>query len=478
MRKNFILLIYILIFSVLLSACNAADTQPTAKPMPSRTASRVPTQTEMPTETPVPTPIPLSAEGPWLVFTADALGNAKVFGVNANGTGKTLLLEGYVLYQVAGAPTNDLLATIVYGQEELSYKLLLIKLSEGEIVHEVSLLSYYEDQSENVDDGPTGPLGGIHSDIQWSPDGRYLAFMGAIDGPNSSLYIYDSNEDAVKRLSESAYQAFAPVWSPDGQWILYRDVINFHSWSINGMWIASIEETESELLYASKECYAEQIMGWVGNDSFVVEHGGGISRKEICFVDLETGNVQVLFPDPFLFGAVDKKSGAVAFFPHTNVPNSTFDLEMGIYLVSPEITTPKMIYSTDQFPRFSWDEEKGLFVSNIECETDPTQVMAFDSSDEKFCVPKQNDSYSYISPDEQYYLDRDSEWIVYKANGDKLGAVSEIIGGLGWSLDSKGFFINSDETIFYISVPELVLYEVHQSEKGYYDFTWLGAPQD
>ena len=169
MRKNFILLIYILIFSVLLSACNAADTQPTAKPMPSRTASRVPTQTEMSTETPVPTPvptpIPLSAKGPWLVFTADALGNAKVFGVNANGTGKTLLLEGYVLYQVAGAPTNDLLATIVYGQEELSYKLLLIKLSEGEIVHEVSLLSYYEDQSENFDDGPTGPLGGIHSDI-------------------------------------------------------------------------------------------------------------------------------------------------------------------------------------------------------------------------------------------------------------------------------------------------------------------------
>jgi len=478
MKKSCLLSLFILVFSLMLSACNTADLEPTTTPIPSGTASPVPTQAEMLIETPMPTPVPLSDEGPWLVFTDDAMENAKIFGVNADGTGKILLLEGRFLNQVAGSPTGDLLAAIVYSDEKLSPKLLLIKLPEGEIVREVFLLSFYEDQPESFDDGPTGPGGGIYGDFQWSPDGRYLAFMGAIEGPNSSLYIYDSNEDVIKRLSENEYQAVAPVWSPDGQRIIFQDVINFHGLSISGMWIASIEDAESELIYDSTECYAEQIMGWVGNDSFVVEHGGGISRKEICFVDLETGNVQVLFPDPFLFGVVDKKSGAVAVFPHTNVPNSTFDLEMGIYLVSPEITTPKLIRSTDQFSRFSWYEEKGLFISNIECETDPTQAMVFNSSGEKICVTKQKDSYSYISPDEQYYLDRDSEWIIYKANGDKLGAVSEIIDGLGWSLDSKGFFINSDETIFYISVPEMVLYEVHQSQKGYYDFTWVGAPQD
>lgn len=481
MKKISALFLCILVFSVILSACNTADTQPTITPMPSGTASPVPTQTEIPTETlmpiSVPTQIPLSVEGPWLVFRDTMIGsNDEVYGVNADGTGLSLLLGGYFVGQIAGSPTGDLLAAIVYRTEKLSHKLLLMKLPEGEIVREVPLFSFYETQPESFDDGPTGPKGGIFGDVQWSPDGRYLAFMGAIDGPTSSLYIYDSVDDVVKQLSENEYHAVAPIWSPDGQQIVFQEVVNFHGRSMNGMWVASIEEAEAELLYDSTECYAEHIMGWVGNDRFVADYGGGISRKEICFVDLESGNVQILFPDPFLFGTLDTNSGAVVIYPHSNFPNSTYDLNPGLYLVSPEITTPKLIHTTDYPPLVQWDVKKELFVSEFECETDPGLAMAFDSSGEKTCTPKlRNENFS---PNKQFYLDRDEELMVFEANGEKLGAVSDLPCGAIWSPDSKGFFIESDETIFYVFVPDLTLYEVHKSEKGFYDFTWVGAHQD
>ena len=33
----------------------------------------------------------------------------------------------------------------------------------------------------------------------WSPDGRYLAFVAAIEGPSSDLYVYDSLQDKIER---------------------------------------------------------------------------------------------------------------------------------------------------------------------------------------------------------------------------------------------------------------------------------------
>ena len=93
-------------------------------------------------------------------------------------------------------------------------------------------------------------------------------------------------------------------------------------------------------------------------------------------------------------------------------------MEWGIYLVSPEITTPKLIRTTDYPPWIRWDEEAELFVSEFECETDPAQAMAFDSFGEMSCAPKLRNGN--FSPNEQYYLDRDEELIVYAANGEKL----------------------------------------------------------
>jgi dipeptidyl aminopeptidase/acylaminoacyl peptidase len=57
----------------------------------------------------------------------------------------------------------------------------------------------------------------------WSPDGRYLAFVGAIEGPTSDLYVYDSAVGTIERLTSGPHQAAEPVWSPDGRGVLHYE---------------------------------------------------------------------------------------------------------------------------------------------------------------------------------------------------------------------------------------------------------------
>ncbi|MFQ5704291.1 MAG: peptidase S9, partial [Gemmatimonadales bacterium] len=62
-------------------------------------------------------------------------------------------------------------------------------------------------------------LGEIYNPA-WSPDGRYIVFS-ALSGGLSDLFIYDTQEDDLRRLTNDAYGDMHPVWSPDGRQIAF-----------------------------------------------------------------------------------------------------------------------------------------------------------------------------------------------------------------------------------------------------------------
>jgi Tol biopolymer transport system component len=55
--------------------------------------------------------------------------------------------------------------------------------------------------------------------FSWSPDGREMAFVSKRSG-RDSLYIMDDQGQNV-RFIDTDVAPFAPVWSPDGQWIAF-----------------------------------------------------------------------------------------------------------------------------------------------------------------------------------------------------------------------------------------------------------------
>jgi Tol biopolymer transport system component len=49
----------------------------------------------------------------------------------------------------------------------------------------------------------------------WSPDGRFIAFSGLVGGFND-LFVYDLQDNKLRRLTTDSFAELDPAWSPDG----------------------------------------------------------------------------------------------------------------------------------------------------------------------------------------------------------------------------------------------------------------------
>ena len=255
--KNRTLLV-LLLFSIasfgLLSSCNPLSLTPspdsigTNTPLPSSTftpeiptATTTSTRTPLPTSTRTPTITPtftatLAPEGPYLILDASPLrNNESIFVItNANGEGRkeiNLPEMGYVGWglQEAISPDGKWIAyhTGTYGAP-YDLTLHLFNIADNSTIRIASLLSdnYPDILSEVVEalGGPTENINmttvewALHDGIDvvaWSPDNRYLAFAGQIDGPSSDLYLFDVTSLSYRRLTDDPRNIGSITWSPE-----------------------------------------------------------------------------------------------------------------------------------------------------------------------------------------------------------------------------------------------------------------------
>ena len=104
----------------------------------------------------------------------------------------------------------------------------------AEYYHDVEDLDAIEDETRNQ--LVSAMMAAAVSPPEWSPDGRYLAFVGSIEGPSSDLYLYDTLSGRIIRKTDGPNQALMPYWSPDGTGILHQSVIYFPGVEQEALW--------------------------------------------------------------------------------------------------------------------------------------------------------------------------------------------------------------------------------------------------
>ena len=295
-----------------------------AKNMPSATIRpTMPSAIAQTTTLSTPTS-PLPPDGPYFAYLKEDGGNAlRLLGIGATG-GSQLTLP-------AGASFSSCLACLVSPDTEwlvfwtgslhdpgqpitsrrYELSLHLLSLSNGTSRTIVELLSddypsnFLSNASDLASDFREDPNvlaesfewafnTGIFS-ASWSPNGRYLAFAGQMDGPSSDLYVYDTVLNTIQRRSSGRGSIMGLDWSPDGRWILQSSAflfgegaeLDFHATTPDG---AEYHDFDLTGLFG----------GWLSTKSFFTYHSqNGPGDFGLAVTNIETDQTQIVWPNSF-----------------------------------------------------------------------------------------------------------------------------------------------------------------------------------
>ncbi len=369
---------------------STADIMPTDTPFPQvviDTATPLPPAPLTPSDTPAPTS--LNPSGPYVIFRAPA----GVWISNPDGSFLTQLSQSEVAtgLRQAISPKGDRLALVVQNDQGLD--LMLVKIPGGETQKIAHLIDYTTQDSIDAVSAKSFAAYAIrdYDSLAWQPgEGRLLAFMGAIKGPTSDLYLYDTQTQKITQLTNGPSQAVMPAWSPDGQYILHFGV----SWvppfggaiiganHLDGVW--SVEASTGEVITLPRPVGNHpNFAGWLDAAHFIT-----YDSSEQCYsqnlrgVDVVSGKATPIMPYSFYYQVAQSTENGALLFP--SALGCTNSLGDGIFLLPAGQTNPVKLTDKKAY-EVSWMPEsqvfnaypEGLFSSDGKTRYDPP---VFDAS--------------------------------------------------------------------------------------------------
>ncbi|MGA2173851.1 MAG: S41 family peptidase [Verrucomicrobiota bacterium] len=138
-------------------------------------------------------------DGKSLVALSDATGELEFYRIPANGVGQPeqLTADGKVFrFDGVASPDGKWLA---YGDKD--WQLWILNLEEK--------------KSRRVAASEMGEF----SDLTWSPDSQWLAYVRAADNTYAQIWLYEVKTGTATALTSDRVNSYNPVWSPDGKWM-------------------------------------------------------------------------------------------------------------------------------------------------------------------------------------------------------------------------------------------------------------------
>ena len=140
-------------------------------------------------------------DGKSLIALSDATGELEYYRLPANGVGKPeqLTSDGKVFrFGALASPDGKWMA---YGDKDWR----------------LWVFNFEEKKARQIDASQVEPF----SDLAWSPDSQWLAYVRVADNTYPQVWLYSLKTGNATALTTDRVNSFSPVWSPDGKWIYF-----------------------------------------------------------------------------------------------------------------------------------------------------------------------------------------------------------------------------------------------------------------
>jgi hypothetical protein len=502
-------------------------------------------ETAIPTSEPI---VPLSDEGPWLLYVhnsprPEGPGSNAISPeftlMNQNGSGHTsitfpessdpvnaFLMEensvnymtqydgrlylfrpaqstGILIHQCLrgircraffnGDEKGGLLASTYLAEGEDIPELIIYELPDGKIRDRFPLVRCGENANIcNQYRSNWEYMGG--QDLQWSPNGRYLAFAAVLEADSSDLFVYDAQNGNLRRLTHGPDWVGPIEWSPDGTQIIMQELLNDeeflfapYSKTPSSVWSVSVDTNEIKLLYSTGEALTQQnIEYWLDDQRFIAYEGYLVNADQargLRLVDVEAVTNRILFGGVFVMLSFDPVHEVFIIYEQ----NTEICLPSTICIVSVKDGSIRPVGDQPYYISFPWwDKNTGLFVSGDDCANDPQSLQAFNYQGTPTCVPKleptpePSENASYPAPDGKQTLTiKDGLWL--ESDGQAEIQISpDVPSDVTWCPDSTCFFFSVPQpdytwTLYHVSLPGLEMKKVDEGIQSKGSYQWLGG---
>ncbi|MFN2300124.1 MAG: TolB family protein [Anaerolineales bacterium] len=237
--------------------------------------------------------------------------------------------------------------------------------------------------------------------LAWSPEGRRLAFIGAQDGPSADLYEYYRDSDKVVRLTDGPSQAYSPLWSPDGRWIVHSAAKSFGTgagFSVAGIYAARADGSGAFSLYdTSADSASDEAIGWLDDHTVVtVSYFPSNGSSDLRLVDLSVQKADLVIRSPL--GAVAVGGGSVLFEKWPNRDDSDEDPIEGTFILTASDRTPRLIGDYGIYIT-GWEEGIGAFLA----QTVDSKILEISPAGEIRILPVDGSHLPVVSPGGRYW---------------------------------------------------------------------------
>jgi hypothetical protein len=263
----------------------------------------------------------------------------------------------------------------------------VITLPEGQDVLELPLTSRQtEPDADAIQGDPKLEIASAISlpeNPAWSLDGRFVAFMGAQEGPSSDLYMYSLESGEVTRLTDGISQGIKPTWSPDGVFIVHSGVSTLGTgagYDLAGVWAAPVDDPEEMRTLYHPDSGDEIWLGWVDAETLLVySWSASCEAYDLRAVTVPADEIKPLWENIFHTAAFDPTSGNIAVAARESDPMCGDEFATGLYMILPsdqgtiqvatdeevEIDRSSELYWSDSQQQFLMGTKDGLVAVNL-----------------------------------------------------------------------------------------------------------------